>query len=58
MQTIDPTLVTALTGMSVGVLMVHAGVVKRLAAGDAVVAAVWHPRHARFVVQMSITERR
>jgi hypothetical protein len=29
MQTIDPALVTALVAMSVGVLMVHAGVGKR-----------------------------
>ena len=29
MQTIDPALVTALVAMSVGVLMVHAGVAKR-----------------------------
>ena len=29
MQTTDPTLVTALVAMSVGVLMVHAGAAKR-----------------------------
>ena len=49
-------MLTALIGTSAGVLM---GQHRRLlAAEDTAVAAVWHPCHARFVVQMSITERR
>ena len=64
-QTIDPAPATALVALCAGALIVHGGVAKRqlmsvsaLAAGNAAVAAVWHSRRARFVVQLTATDWR
>ena len=44
MQTLDPTLVSAITALSAAVLMVHAGVGKRLVSWRRGAVPRWQPR--------------
>jgi hypothetical protein len=57
-QTIDPALVTALVALRPPADGSRRRCRPALAAENEVVAAVWHSRRARFVVQLTATERR